>query len=399
MTLRDALHAIFRRRLLIAIVPVVAVLLAWAVMLAQPTRYESHARFMVLPWPTTAMDTAFAAATGQRERADARDLETEVRLLEGYRLPAEKIGTLSDVIHQARVERGGLSRALAGDTADFEELSERWSSITRFERIPGTDLIEARFRWEEPYVALSVAESFVDSYLDHRAGIAQPAATPLAVPAIAQERAAGFTWDDELHAIDAELAGLKLKREHVDAQARQGGWIDTPDLGDGANDLTRLDGLYYELRAERDRLAQLYKSDARAVVEMDARLASLRRQKLASVRSILGLRNKALADGRERIVERREQWAATSAGLPAVSSGAASSLPPISLVVRPTVPEKPAPRVRVLTLFWTALAALAAAVAAALLMHRFDQKLTRAEDLEDAAGVPVLATIPMRKGV
>jgi hypothetical protein len=401
MTLRDALHAIFRRRMLMLLVPLAAVAAVLLVMLAQPERYESHARFMLLPWPSAAAETAFSAATGQRARADARDLETELRLLEGYRLPEQKSAQLVQLIHRARVDNAGpIARTFGSDSPDFSELNDRWDAMTRFERIPGTDLLEARFAWEEPYVALALAEAFVKSYVDHREGIGAQAPAAI-VPAVATGPQAGFSWDEELHAIDAQLAELELKSQHVERQAKKRGWIDTPDLGSGASDLTRLDSLYFELRSERDRLVQLYQNDARAVVEVDSRLASLRRQKLASVRSILDLRAKSLADGRQRIAARSQQWAeASGSATPAVSAGATSgSLPPLALVVKPTIPQRPAGRVDFGTLLWVAVAAFLGAVLLALLMQRLDQKLTRAEDLEEAAGVPVLATIPTRKGV
>lgn len=403
MTLRDALHAVFRHRMLMLIVPLMTIGIALLVSLSQSERFESRARFMILPWPSASMETAFSAATGQRARADARDLETELRLLEGFRVPEEQTAQLVQLIHRARVDNAGpIARTLGSDTPDFSELNDRWTEVTEFERIPGTDLLEARFAWDEPYVALAVAEAFVKSYVDHRGGIGAPAPGEI-VPAIATAApAAGFTWDEELHAIDAHLAELKLKSQHVERQAKRGGWIDTPDLGTGTSDLTRLDSLYFELRSERDRLAQLYQKDARALVEVDARLASLRRQKLTSVRSILDLRATSLADGRERIAMRQQQWAEASTGsTPAVSAGptARGTLPPLALVVKPTIPQRPAGRVDFATLLWAGVGGLLLALLAALVMQRLDQKLTRAEDLENAAGVPVLATIPTRKGV
>lgn len=403
MTLREALHALFSHRRTLWLVPAIALVAALAYSLIGTRHYETSARLLVLSGEHESTLDSDHSPTDHRPTS-GRGALNEVELLAIWELPESELSSLISAVREQRAaDRFASLRDRVFGELEQAEIVAALSDSAHFEAVPGTDIVTARFRWADAGLSLAIAEAYLDSYLAQRSGVVVDGSSqPRAGEARPERKWATSDLALRIEVVQAALATLAVKEDHLSRQLNDpAAWVETPDLGTGTSDLTRLDQLYFELLSERDRLSQLYQSDARMVVALDRRIASLRQQKADSVRAILGLRNAALSDELARLIAKRdgERSDAALMNLAEVAADGRTALPGIVMIAEPTLPEHRFAGFDRRLLVYALLLGLGVAMALALILDRFDPKVHRARDLEEAVGIPVLATIPTRKVV
>jgi uncharacterized protein involved in exopolysaccharide biosynthesis len=356
----------------------------------------------------------------------------------------------------------GLLRRLTPD----RELARDIRAALRFEPVEETDTIKISLRWDDADFAALALGRIVNAYLAEHTRVHQSEASHrFFVDQIA-------LWEGRLRQAEAALSGflkagdvanLELQKDlllrsvadledrqaralislettrqrlkRVDEQAASAmGWVETPILGLEASSplnaaLQQLDEAYFKIGDEKRRLLETFQPDSRQVRSLDERMDGLRRQKGASLTSVLSTQvateesllarlGAELGQSKDRLalvsshtlklrqLEREREVAEKSfllyrgktEELRINDDLAARQITSVRVVGQPNAPTEPVAPRKGLILGLAGLLGAVLGFGIAALRELFDHTFRDGDDVERVLGVPLLLNVPLWKG-
>lgn len=280
---------LWRTKGLMALVFALVALIGVLVALTLPSVYEARARLIV-----TGAEGDMTSVVS--EAALMRSVEVAELMMEDMRLktvfPAlgedcdEKLAQAGDAARRGQIRFDCFQQGAAALRQGFE------ANV-----VPGTRMIDARFRHSDSMMAADVLNAYLETYLTYRATLTPDpvpgdAATSLAdlkqqladadaekQALMAESETGDFALDraalrQRYQAINGDLLQAQSRRRIVDAQLaayreRLGAMAAEREIAGGARSLTLVD----ELKRERREKLTRYKADSRVIRELDRRIA------------------------------------------------------------------------------------------------------------------------------
>ena len=346
--LRDLLYVLFKRRLRIAFVTILALLAGAAAILAGGIRYTASARILVTAMPGSQENAQPGASTtliisdhGQAARNQAellRDPGALQRSLPAMqaRLNREPAG----LVEQASAK---VQAWLRGPDEDGSSLAARLSHALSASAVRDTDVVVLRLTWPDRAFAadalnliLADTQSAITQAAEARQAMkladtglheaqaqvavldAQLAAIPMGGDAASLERekdrigsrlSAARTAADALR-LDRELARRKI--DTVDQAYKGGGWVDAPDAQETPSGAPALQQTFVTLLDKHQTLLTHLPPDNPSVKAVDAQIGHVREQNYLAVKQVYTAK---LAAVDEKLVQSNADIAADEAKL------------------------------------------------------------------------------------
>lgn len=359
VTIRDILYVFFKYKYKLLIIFLVAVFSAFGYLLYADALYKAETKILVQigKEKISAIDTytkeanVLFAERGQNTRNEIEILKDPSltlavmpRLKEwldaAYRPPTTlyqkfkkwlrtTVNSVKEFLYTPLYYVG-----LATRLTPEQKFAEALNGALSVEYIDQTDIIRLDFDWPNPQFAAFAANAYADEYVRRRIKVhAIPNTQKFYIDQIALYKEllqAGETkLDDLLKANDITdlstqkslllneisqleseynkatiaLKDTRLKSKIVEtAYKKTKDWIETPDLGSAAPDLSSLDKHYFDTLAQRIELLNSYSEKSRNIASLDFQLEKLRNQKATSLLNFLETRMRA-QEGKAQLLE------------------------------------------------------------------------------------------------
>lgn len=357
-SLRDVFNVIFKNKFFILGLCVTAMLFSFFYCILTSPVYESKTKIMVQIGreKLSSIDSMPKSSYNIVFRERTQDINNEIELLKSSAL-TKKIFTrlktmlnvneaystqtsllkririkLKEVIGKANeyLENLLVKTGLRSQLSEDQKLQLLFNKAKQIEFIEDTDVIEIRFRWDNPGFAADALNLYAEAYLQYRAEIHKTDAslnfydeqitiykknleniekklleyeTENNISDINDQRK---TLIAEISDIENTLRKLQIEQREINLKIEQinrmdnapGEWVETPNIGEigkSLTDLSNLDQIYFNLKAERDALLQGYLASIK-VESLDAQIELTKRQKAKSLFNILNTEKKILSN-------------------------------------------------------------------------------------------------------
>jgi tyrosine-protein kinase Etk/Wzc len=336
--------AVWRRRVIVFLVTVIAAVAAFMVTMLIDPRYKGEARLLI-----EAREPVYTAESGQRQPAepnfDERSVASQVEILKSSDLiktVAERLDLASRPEFDPAANMSVVSEILVGlglkksplETPPGERVLKRFSEKLDVYVVPASRIVAIEFTSEDPELAARVANAMADAYLEFNAGLKvenNSNASAWLAPEIdslrqkvreSEEKVARFRAEKgllqvsdtetiaakQLSDISAELSRVRGERADAEARARtvrtaldNGQSLDA--IGDvlGSTNVQRLRERESAVRAEIADLSATLLDGHPRMKALRAQLADIENQVRAETRKVLSSleSNSNLATARE----------------------------------------------------------------------------------------------------
>jgi capsular exopolysaccharide synthesis family protein len=456
LSLMDVWRVLMKRSLIILIVTAISVAAAAIYSFRTRPVYESVSRIEIKP--NTAPNVGLQSLVDEERSAEGTGLQTEILVLQSNSVLLQTAESLNLI---SNIRAAGQNNAGAGASAASNEITpmERLALIgsirggLRVQIVPSTQMVEIRYRNNDPKLATEVVNKLVDTYIDedlrskfdrtmHVSAWLQKQLENLKQEASdAQRRLADFqkqhniVGTDEtsnltmqnLSQISADLEGAEADRIMKEARLREFENQD-PDIVALMGDNPQLGALrsqLSELETQRAQLAWKYGDRHPRMQELDAQIAKLQ----ASVANEVALARNQVRDeyqGALRLEEmerkrldaqkedayrlnedaaqyailrheaelNRDLYDTLQMRLKEASVTAGLSATDITIVDRAQVPFAPVAPRKSLSLMLGLIGGLLVGTVLAFMTESVDDTLQTSEEVESASMLASLATVP-----
>ena len=345
LTARDVLYIFFKNRVIITTVFFAAIVISLVYCLLTPPVYRAETKILIR------MGKAQGSAIEQyRPEAHnivfserTQNIRNEMELLKGQYLTEKVIARLKDRIEPLKTDESIIGMMVDGVKTTVGTLFS-WLGVSsrplgrekgmvltflnalHVTYLEDTDMISVAFDWTDPKFAALVANVYADEFVTQHMVVyesqqsyrfytdqiavfekklkeaedkLQAFASSSNIANIALQKElllrsiADLQNQYSLAVVDTSQAQIKVNK--IREMARNVGWVETPETGSHINIadkqayLRTLDESYFRLQTERERLLKFYTTKSDEVRAVDNQLASLRKQKIASLLNVANL--------------------------------------------------------------------------------------------------------------
>lgn len=363
LSLRDILNVLFKNKSMIFTIIAASVVASVGYCLFSTQIYQAETKLLVKMGREKLSEIDFSAKEVQNILIQERtqNINNEIEILKGQYITEKVFPKLRAKLEEAKqqAQKSWLQqvRAFAKDAlktvkqaayaplyyvgwsrklSEEEMLKQAFHRALRVEFIEDTDIIKVSFRSSDPAFAAFAVNAYTEEYLVKHIGVNE------------NEKSQGFyedqisLYEEKLSKAENELQSFlesgevyniplqkelllknieELKRKHgetlieyedislkinkVRNMTRDSeDWIETPSISGYRNelaDLKTLDETYFKLKAERGQAVEFFKAGSREVYNIDNQLAKLRKQKSASVLTILAMEHEAVKNKKDNL--------------------------------------------------------------------------------------------------
>ena len=254
------------------------------------------------------------------------EYSTQTSLFKRTRIKVkEVIGKANKYVTNLIVKTG-----LRSQLSEDQELQLQFNKAKQIEFIEDTDVIEIRFQWDDPSFAADALNLYTEAYLQYHAEIHKTDASLNFYQeqidtykqhlensekelleyeidnSISDINGQRKTLIAEISDIENTLRKLQIEQREINLKVEQinrmdkapGEWVETPNIGElgkSLTDLSKLDHTYFNLKAERDALSQVYLASIKVEI-LDTQIELTKHQKAKSLLNILNTENKVRSD-------------------------------------------------------------------------------------------------------
>jgi uncharacterized protein involved in exopolysaccharide biosynthesis len=251
----------------------------------------------------------------------------QASLLKRIRIRVNEVnGKVKKCIRNLLVKTG-----LTSQLSEDQLLLLRFNKAKQIEFIEDSDVIEIRFRWDDPGFAADALNLYAEAYLQEYAEIHKTNTSlnfyydqidkyKTKLGNIEKElveykvnnnisdiNGQRKTLIAEVADIENTLRKLQIKQREINIKLKQinrmdktpGEWIETPNigqLGKKLTDLSNLDQAYFSLKTKRDAISQVYLASSKKVEILNTQMDLIKHQKANSLFNILNTERNVLSN-------------------------------------------------------------------------------------------------------